>query len=307
MTAERSGHTPVLVTSVCELLAVREGQTVVDATVGLGGHAVRFAQRLGADGMLLGLDVDPASLAGARRSLADAPCRVKLVRRNFAELDAVLDELGVERVDVIFADLGVSSRQLNDPERGFSFQQDGPLDMRMNPRGTVTAVDLVNRLKERDLADLIYHNAQEPGARRIARRICAVRREKRITRTRQLVDAVLDALGVDEDARRAKIHPATRTFLALRIAVNEEITSLERLLDMAPRLLRENGRIGVIAFHSLEDKPVKLDFRRRSQHGVYRILTKKPVIADAAERRLNPRARSAKLRVAVRLAADSGA
>jgi 16S rRNA (cytosine1402-N4)-methyltransferase len=202
---------------------------------------------------------------------------------------------------VLFADLGVSSTQLEDASRGFSFQRDGPLDMRMDPRLEVTAADLVNRLKERQLGDLFYHNAQEFRARRIARRICEARRDKRITRTGQLVRIVAGALGVDADSRRAKIHPATRTFMALRIAVNQEITNLESLLAAAPERLRPGGRIGIIAFHSVEDKPVKMDFRRRKNDGIYRIVTKKPVTADAEERRSNPRARSAKLRVAIRL------
>lgn len=301
MNVETPGHTPVLVRAAGELLAVRRGETVVDATVGLGGHAKLFAEALGPDGTLIGLDLDPANLDLARRSLADAQPRVELVHANFAELPAVLASVGVDSVDVLFADLGVSSTQLDEAERGFSFQREGPLDMRMDPRRAVKAADLVNRLSEKELGDLLYFNAQEFAGRRIARRICEVRREGRITTTTRLAQIVAGAVGVDPNSRKSKIHPATRTFLALRMAVNEEIANLEAMLEAAPSLMKLDGRIGVIAFHSVEDKAVKTDFRRRKNEGIYRIATKKPVVADEEERRVNPRSRSAKLRVAVRL------
>lgn len=301
MEDEFAGHTPVLTEPVRELLGVRAGETLVDATVGLGGHARQLAEALGPEGLLIGLDVDPANLAVARTTLTKAPCRIELAVGNFAQLPETLKAVGAERIDVLFADLGVSSTQLDDPDRGFSFQRDGPLDMRMDPRLTVTAAELVNRLDERRLGDVLYHNAQEFGARRIARIICERRRDSRITTTGRLAEVVSRALRVDPKSRRSKIHPATKTFLALRIAVNQEIENLSALLEAAPAMLRPGGRIGVIAFHSVEDKPVKLDFRRRKQDGIYRVLTKKPVVADVEERRANPRSRSAKLRVAVRL------
>ena len=301
MVDEPIGHTPVLPREVTELLAVQAGETVVDATVGLGGHARLFADALGPAGILIGLDVDPANLEIARRRVATCAGRVELVQGNFAELPAALASVGLDRVDVLFADLGVSSTQLDDSGRGFSFQHDGPLDMRMDPRLTTTAAELVNGLKERELSDVLFFNAQEMVSRRIAKRICRVRREGRITTTGQLARIVAEALGVDPRSRRQKIHPATRTFMALRMAVNDEIPCLEALLTSAPDVLRAGGRIGVIAFHSLEDRPVKTDFRRRKADDVYRIVTKKPVVAGAEERRSNPRARSAKLRVAVRL------
>lgn len=296
------GHTPVLPRDVDELLAVREGETVVDLTVGLGGHAWRFAQRLGPAGTLIGLDVDPANLAAARERLAPGTCRVELLHANFAEVGAVLASLELAGADVLLADLGVSSTQLDVGARGFSFQQDGPLDMRMDPRLGSTAADLINRLKEKELSDLLYYNAQETGARRISRRICEERREGRITTTVRLASIVADALGMDPQSRRDKIHPATRTFLALRMAVNDEIGCLRKLLSAAPGVLKAGGRFGVIAFHSVEDKEVKRDFRQRKTEGVYRILTKKPIVADGAERAVNPRSRSAKLRVVERLA-----
>ncbi|MGB2987734.1 MAG: 16S rRNA (cytosine(1402)-N(4))-methyltransferase RsmH [Phycisphaerae bacterium] len=298
---EPGGHTPALTRAVCELLDVRPGETIVDATVGLGGHARLFAEALGPEGTLIGLDVDPANLELARRALEGAACRVELLHANFAELRETLDSIGIAAVDVLFADLGVSSTQLDDAGRGFSFQRDGPLDMRMDPRLKVTAADLVNRLKERELGDVFYHNAQELAGRKIARRICERRREGRITTTGRLAKIVATAVGVDPTSRKSKIHPATRCFMALRIAVNDEIRCLEALLAAASELLRPGGRIGVIAFHSVEDKPVKMDFRKRKNEGIYRIVTKKPVTADAEERQSNPRSRSAKLRVAIRL------
>ena len=304
MQVDQPGHTPVLPEAVRTLLGVRAAETVVDATVGAGGHALMLAEAVGNEGTLIGLDVDPASLTRAGETLRDVACRVELRHANFAELAGVLGDLGVGGVDVLFVDLGVSSTQLDDPERGLSFRFDGPLDMRLDPRLTETAADLVNRLKERDLGDLLYFNSQEHASRRIARRICELRRERRITRTEQLVRVVAGALRVNPDSRKAKIHPATRTFLALRMAVNKERETLATLLDSAPGILNPGGRIGVIAFNSVEDKPVKLDFRRRKSDGVYRVVTKKPVVAEPEERQANPRSRSAKFRVAVRLPED---
>ena len=301
MLTDPAGHVPVLADEVMDLLSPRGGQTVVDATLGLGGHARLLAEAIGPTGTLVGFDVDPANLETARDRLSSAPCSVRVMHGNFAELADGLAELGIKQVDVILADLGVSSTQLDEGDRGFSFLRDGPLDMRMDPRLTETAADLVNRLKERPLGDLIYYNAQETASRKIARYICEVRRSGRITRTSQLAQVVADALRVNPDSRRTKIHPATKTFQALRMAVNNEIGCLESLLAAAPGLLRPDGRIGIIAFHSGEDKPVKLDFRKRKGEGVYELLTKRPVVASEQERATNPRSRSAKLRVARRL------
>lgn len=300
MVGEPIGHTPVLPRAVCELLGASKRDTVLDATVGVGGHARLLAEAIGPAGTLIGLDVDPSNLELARQTLAGCGCRVELLHANFAEARAALASVHVEQVDVLLADLGVSSTQLDDAGRGFSFQRDGPLDMRMDPRLDVTAADLVNRLKERELGDLLYYNAQEMAGRRIAKRICEARREGRITTTGRLARIVASAVGVDPTSRKAKIHPATRTFLALRMAVNDEIGCLAALLEAAPDILKPGGRIGVIAFHSVEDKPVKTDFRRRKNENIYWIVTKKPVVADPQERRSNPRSRSAKLRVAIR-------
>ncbi|MCP4247860.1 MAG: 16S rRNA (cytosine(1402)-N(4))-methyltransferase RsmH [bacterium] len=294
------GHTPVLTQAVSELLAVGPDDVVVDATVGSAGHATLLGQSLSSAGTLLGLDVDPDSLARARDRLAGLPATILLQQENFRRLPEALAAAGLGRVDVILADLGVSSAQLADPHRGLSFSADGPLDMRLDPRLPTSAADLVNRLREEELADLIYHNGQERLSRRIARRICSARRQRRITRTAELVEVICRSLGVDPDSRRSKIHPATRTFQALRIAVNDELGALDALLAAGPRLLKSGGRLAVISFHSLEDGRVKRDFRARRIEGTYEVLTKKPVVADPAERKANPRSRSAKLRVAVR-------
>lgn len=301
-TNEPIGHIPVLTGQVCELLDVKEGETVVDATVGLGGHAALLGERLGDQGTLIGLDADPVNLQRAAKRLAGLNCRVECAKANFSDLGDALGKVGVQQVDVILADLGISSVQLDDGDRGFSFQHDGPLDMRIDPGLKESAADLVNRLKDKELADVLYFNAQEMRSRRIAKRICMVRREGRIKTTGQLAEIVAKALHVNPDSRRSKIHPATRTFLALRMAVNNEMPALDALLESAPALLKPGGRIGVIAFHSVEDKRVKLDFRQRKTDGIYQIVTKKPIVADDQERRANPRSRSAKLRVAVRLA-----
>lgn len=298
---DAAGHIPVLPREVCEFLAPQAGETVVDATIGLGGHALLMAERIGPTGRIIGIDVDPENLAEARTRLAGVNCRVDLVRGNFSEIVSLLRSVGVERTDVLLADLGMSSTHVDRAERGFSFLRDGPLDMRMDPDLTVTASELVNRLKEKDLADLLYRNSQEPASRVVARRICEVRRDGRITTTQRLAALVADTMGIDPGARWGKTHPATRVFQALRMAVNDELNALESLLKAAPSVLRAGGRFGVIAFHSLEDKPVKLDFRARKSENVYRIATAKPIVAEEDERVSNPRSRSAKLRVAVRL------
>ncbi len=290
----------MLVGPVLELLDPQPGACVVDCTLGLAGHARMLAERIGPRGRLIGVDLDEGNLAVAEERLQGVACRRDFVYGNFAELDVLLDEVGVDRVDRILADLGLSSNQLRDAERGFTFQEEGPLDMRMDRGQGLTAIDLVNRLSERELADLIFHNAQERFSRKIAKRICQGRRRQRIRSTRKLAELVVAALEVDEHSRKSKIHPATRTFLALRMAVNDELGNLRNLLAKAPGLLKPGGRIGVIAFHSVEDREVKVDFRQKAKGGIYSILTKRPVIAGPEERRENPRSRSAKLRVAER-------
>lgn len=273
---------------------------LVDCTVGLGGHARLLLER-NPSLRLLGLDADEANLAVAGDRLAEFGDRVRLVKANFSDFGAVLERYGVKKAVGVLADLGLSSNQILDPARGFSFDADGPLDMRIDRSSPLTASDLLNTLSEGELSDLLYLQSQERHSRRIARRICQARRQGRLNSTVVLARLVASASGENPDSRRCRIHPATRTFMALRMAVNGEIDSLHRLLDAVPSRLAVGGRVAVISFHSVEDRVVKEDFRRRNRAGEYRIVTKKPVAASDDERRANPRGRSAKLRVAERV------
>ncbi len=296
-------HQPVLVEQVVRLLEPSAGQVILDGTVGLGGHAAVLLPRILPGGRYIGLDLDEQMLAGARARLATfGPDALTLTTGNFADGPAVLAELGQPAVDHILLDLGVNSAQLADADRGFSFDRDGPLDMRFQRGGGPTATDLVNRLSEHELADLFYFNAQESASRKIARRICQVRHSGRITTTHALARAVESAVLAAGGWHPGKIHPATRVFQALRIAVNGELDNLKRFLARAAQCLRPGGRLAVIAFHSLEDGLVKQTFRAGKAAGVWEELTKRPIVAEPDERSRNPRSRSAKLRVARRCA-----
>ncbi len=296
-----AGHCPVLYEAILGYVDYPADAVVVDATLGLAGHSLGLAKRLGPDGLLVGLDVDSVSLGLARERLSrlkGLKCRVELVQENFGRLDDVLAGLDVEQTDFILADLGISSRQLADAEVGISFQQDGPLDMRLDMRLEQTAADLVNTLGQEDLANVIYQYGEERKSRRIARTLVEMRRNKRFETTGELCEAVLKAFNMrSAEGRRGKIHPATRTFQALRIAVNDELGQLERLLRLGPRILRSGGMMAIISFHSLEDRLVKWSFRGGKADNLYEILTPRPVVADEDERLGNPRSRSAKLRV----------
>lgn len=270
-----------------------------------------LAGAIGPTGRLVALDVDERNIARARDRLPPVAFdsgtpRIDLFRANFSELDDVLDRLGLSSVDVILADLGVSTDQLLDPALGLTFAEDGPLDMRLDDRLETTAADLLNRLTESQLADLLWNNSQERFSRRIAKRVMQVRREGRIKRTGELVRIVCSAMGVSERAHPGRLHPATRTCLALRMAVNHEIENLRRLLAIAAARLAPGGRIAVISFHSGEDRIVKQDLLERQRAGVYFLRNKKPIVATDDEVRRNPRSRSAKLRVAERLGAPEG-
>ncbi len=292
-------HIPVLAERITALLSENRPSVCVDCTLGLGGHAELLLQAL--PGLrLIGIDIDEINLARAQARLATFAERIQLFRASFADLASRLREIGITKVDAILADLGLSSNQLEDPARGFSFEVDAPLDMRLDRAAGPTAADLVNTLSEGELADLLYLQSQERHSRRIAKRICQARRQGRINSTVMLARLVSAAVGENPDSPRARIHPATRTFMALRMTVNHEADALRRLLLAAPGLLQPRGRIAVISFHSGEDRLVKEDFRARSNAGEYRLVTKKPVTADDAERASNPRSRSAKLRVAER-------
>ena len=283
--------------AVVAFLGQPQTEVVVDCTVGLGGHA-GLLLAASPRSRLLGLDVDDANLAVASERLARFGDRVRLVQASFSDLADVLAEHGEDRVGAILADLGVSSNQLADSDRGLSFEVDGPLDMRLDRRTATTAADLVNTLPEGELADLLYFQSQERGSRRIARRICQARLQGRLNSTVMLARLVVSALGSASAVRRSRIHPATRTFMALRMSVNRERESLQRLMGQVPSCLCVGGRVAILAFHSVEDRIVKDDFRTRGRSGEYRVLTKKPVVAGESERVENPRSRSAKLRVA---------
>jgi 16S rRNA (cytosine1402-N4)-methyltransferase len=295
-------HIPVLQAEVIAGLAPRSSGRYIDGTLGGGGHSAAILEASAPDGRLLGIDADPAALAAGAARLASFGARAVLAHGNFRDLGQLAQAHGFEPADGILLDLGVSSHQLDTPERGFSFMADAPLDMRMDPTSGQTAADLVDELPESELADLIYRYGEERGSRRIARAIVAARRSGRIATTGALAEIVARAVG----GRHGKIHPATRTFQALRIAVNRELESLEAALPQSVSLLAPGGRLAVIAFHSLEDRIVKQFFRAESGYagavGPSRlhILTKKPIEAQAAEARANPRARSAKLRIAER-------
>ncbi|HEX7423288.1 MAG TPA: 16S rRNA (cytosine(1402)-N(4))-methyltransferase RsmH [Terriglobales bacterium] len=287
------GHVPVLLKEAIDFLAVKRGGTYLDATVGLGGHSLEIARRLGAPGHLIGFDKDPAALERARERLTaisdgEQPA-VTLIHGSFAEAG---ERVAPASLDGMMADLGVSSLQLNDPARGFSFQAEGPLDMRMNPMSGETAEQVVNHIDERELADVIYEFGEERRSRRIAR---AIVRSRPIRTTRQLVEVISAAT---RSMKHERIHPATRTFQALRIFVNRELDDLEALLKAAPGVLKPGGRLVVISFHSLEDRIVKDALREGAKQGWYRLLTKKPVTASEEEIDRNPRSRSAKMRAA---------
>jgi 16S rRNA (cytosine1402-N4)-methyltransferase len=289
----RPGHVPVMPDETLRECAVAPGMVVLDCTAGGGGHLARFADAVGAGGRVVAVDRDARAFADdAAGGVARRYEHVTLLRHAFSDARVALDEAGVDRVDVVFADLGVSSFQLDERERGFSFRADAPLDMRMDTSRGETAAELIAETSESDLADLIYRYGEERGSRRVARSIKAARPQT----TQALVDAVVRALG----PQRGRIHPATKTFQALRIAVNGELLQLEALIAALPSLLKDGGRAGFLTFHSLEDRLVKNAFRARRDDGHrFRPTTKKPLVAGDDEQRDNPRSRSAKLRVAV--------
>lgn len=315
------GHTPVLVEATLERLSPGPGEVMLDATVGRGGHAEAILPRLAPGGRYIGLDLDAENVAYARRRL-DRVAQAKaagvgeaagegggsvgvVVRKgDFAEGSATLEALGVERVDLLLADLGFASTQMDNAERGMSFTADAPLDMRLDRESGPTAAALLATLGEGELADILWRFGEERFSRRIARKIVERRRDKPISTTRDLADLCASAYG--PSGRRQRVHPATRAFMALRIAVNRELERLESLLETLPRLMAPGGRAAIISFHSLEDRAVKRAFRRYADAGAAERLTRKPVIADEAERAVNPRSRSAKLRAVRWVGLDAG-
>ncbi len=292
MSPQLARHVPVLPREVIDLLDPQPGATWVDATVGAGGHLRLIAERVGSTGRVIGLDQDPSMLERARDRLQGLP--VTLVHANFDQVTAALGNLGVKEIDGLLADLGFASDQMEDLNRGLSFQQDGPLDMRLDPTAGETAADLVARLSDYDLAKIFYEFGEERHSRRVARKIVETRKQTPIRTTGQLANLVRSCVPREKGR---SFDPATRVFQALRIAVNDELGSLERLLAQLPRIVKPGGRVGIISFHSLEDRRVKQAFQDRE---TWTPITKKPVTAGEDEVRNNPRARSAKLRVARR-------
>ena len=291
-------HTPVLAEVLSDHIRLSENAVVIDATVGHGGHSGIFGQMLGKAGLILAFDVDEKCLDQARQRLKGLSCKVILQRSNFSSLAEETAKQGIEKADLIIADLGICSAQLVDLDKGMSFQENMKLDMRLDNRLKTNAADIVNGADEKDLSDVIYNFGQERASRKIARSIVQYRQARPITTTGQLSNIICRALRQSPTSRKPRIHPATKTFQALRIAVNGELDSLKKFLSDAPDVLAQNGWIAVISFHSLEDRLVKEDFKKNKLNGVYDIITRKPLVAARAEVLDNPRARSAKLRIA---------
>jgi len=296
MTEDKRRHTPVLSQDVIRYLDVRGGGTYLDCTLGFAGHASQIARMIGPTGHLIGFDRDPQALdlslkrfKALAEELGDRMPRLTLVGEAFSK---VAEHVEPGSLDGLLADFGVSSMQIDEAERGFSFQVDGPLDMRQDTRQSLTAAQVVNEMDERDLANLIYEYGEERRSRRIAR---AIVRARPVTTTGQLARIVASSAPTMKSER---IHPATRTFQALRIHVNRELDEIRQLLEAAPKLLKPSGKLVVISFHSLEDRIAKDVLREVSAKGIWTVLTRKPVVADEAETDRNPRARSAKLRAA---------
>jgi len=288
-------HTPVLAAEAIEWLRIRPDGTYLDATTGTAGHSLEIARRL-TTGKLICMDRDPEALAVAKERLKDFESRVVLVHAEFSKIESVAGERGLA-FDGVIADLGISSLELDSAERGFSFRYAADLDMRMNPEAELTAAEIVNEWPERELANLLYQKAEETDSRRIAK---AIVRARPIRDTEHLATVVA---GVRKVRGRQRLHPATKTFLALRIAVNREEEELEQFLSRTPATLNSGARWVVISYHSREDRPVKHAFQRLEREGSFRILTKKVIVPSDAEIESNPRARSAKMRVAEKLAA----
>ena len=290
-------HFPVLLKESVDFLTENGGGIYVDATVGLGGHAYEILKR-NPKAYLIGIDRDPFALERAGDRLKEFEGRFSLYQADYSDIDEVLKAEGVEAVDGILMDLGVSMLQLKTPERGFSFKEEAPLDMRMNPEQKLTAYEVVNRYSERELARIIKEYGEERFAHRIARVIVQYRRKKPIETTLELAKIVESAVP---KGFYKKIHPATKTFQALRIEVNRELESLKNALIKVPKLLKPGGRVAVISFHSLEDRIVKHTFRHFEREGTLKVLTKKPLTPSEEEIKINPPSRSAKMRVAERV------
>jgi 16S rRNA (cytosine1402-N4)-methyltransferase len=297
---EEKLHIPVMLTEVLDYLKLAPGQIIVDATLGTGGHALEILKKITPGGRLIGIDRDEDSLLICRQRLSQFQGSCEVVHANFIDLDQVLEKLGIEKIDGIIFDLGISSYQLKDAERGFSFQEEGPLDMRLDKTSYISAYDLVNNLNENEISHLLWTFGQERWHNRIAHLLIEERRNEPIATTKQLANLVMRAIPHRYRKSYYRIHPATRTFQAVRIAVNRELEILESAIRKAVAILRKQARICVISFHSLEDRAIKHTFRALKADGVIDIITVKPLTPAASEVEANPSSRSSKFRVAER-------
>jgi 16S rRNA (cytosine1402-N4)-methyltransferase len=291
-------HKPVMCDEILEYLKLSAGMTAVDCTIGCAGHSIKILEHILPGGRLIGIDRDRESLDVAKQKLRDFGEAVNLIHGNFRDLDRILSMAGVDKADVIIFDLGLSSVQLSDPERGFSFQREGPLDMRMDRTSFIQAYDLINNLNEEEISSILWSFGQERFHNRIAHLLVVQRSKAPISSTFEVVDIVMRAMP--RHYRFGRIHPATRTFQAIRIAVNRELEALDEGINKAIDLLKRHGRVAVISFHSLEDRIVKINFRTSRSEGKLKIITPKPLRPSQEERTQNPSSRSARLRVAVR-------
>jgi len=293
--SEQIKHRSVMLNEVLSFLRLKNGMVVVDATIGMGGHAIEIAKQITPNGKLIGIDRDNESLEIAKQRLSEYSSQCIFVYDNFCNIDNILTSLNIKHIDAAFLDLGVSSFQLDNPLRGFSFTNEGPLDMRMDKSGSISAFDLVNNLSQQEIASILWRFGQERFSNRIAKMIVRQRNESIINTTTELANLV--AKVIPRSRNYYRIHPATRTFQALRIAVNQELESLEIFLKKIAKFLNRKGRVCIISFHSLEDRIAKVYFRSLAKTKEFKLIVKKPLIPKDEEIKLNPRSRSAKLRV----------
>ncbi|MBU1727205.1 MAG: 16S rRNA (cytosine(1402)-N(4))-methyltransferase RsmH [Candidatus Omnitrophica bacterium] len=298
---ERKFHKPVMVKEVLGYLDLKPGKLIVDATIGTGGHSIEILSRIAPGGRLIGIDRDAESLGVAKERLMDYSGSCEFIHGNFVDIEEILKNLNIKEVDGIIFDLGISSYQLDDPDRGFSFQKEGPLDMRLDRTSYISAYDLVNNLNEEEISSLLWTLGEERWHNRIARLLVQERQRHPISTTQELANIVMRSIPHRYRHAHYRIHPATRTFQAVRIAVNRELEILDTAIKKAIGCLKKDGRICVIAFHSLEDRVSKFAFRHAAQEGAVNILTPKPLVPANDEVLDNPRARSSKLRAAERV------
>jgi 16S rRNA (cytosine1402-N4)-methyltransferase len=299
--SQQKFHIPVMLKEVIDYLNLSPGKTIVDATIGTGGHSLAILERVMPGGRIIGIDRDQESLALAKERLKHLNANNTFVYGNFVDVGKILNELNIKKIDGVLFDLGVSSFQLADPHRGFSFQNEGPLDMRLDKNSYISAYDLVNNLNEEEISTMLWTFGQERWHNRIAHFLVEERERSPISTTLQLADIVVKAIPRRYRYRHYRIHPATRTFQAVRIAVNRELETLETAINQVIEYLEISARICIISFHSLEDRVVKVNFRKFASEGKLNLITPKPLTPTLAEIEQNPSSRSSKLRVAERI------